>query len=556
MLSRVLMICMIILVFCEFVFAQNSTTQVPQKALPWLGTTGQGFPEIPVFYYPGDDAAKGAKPAPKAQPTIDPVATGLRSDNGNPVPIVTASIRSIAINEDGTLLAIGTGDGEILIWSKAASKMVARWKGHEKWVFDLIFDSNSKTLISGGGDRYTKLWSVGKWERVSQARDHEDDVHGVAITADSKRLITGGDDTLVIVRDLATGEITKLEGHDAQVTSLVLDQVGNRVFSASRDATIRAWDLDQRKQTQVLKGHTEDVLHLAIDRSGRFLASASYDGSVRVWSLDNLQTVQTLKVPDVWMLSVEFSADANTLFVGSTDFQVRAFDRESGKDIWKSKTVSDPSDIVLSPDGKTLYVSSAASGIFVYNATDPKGTVLRKIAVTQSAAPGVAPISTEEYLQMHDALLYMQDKKEWAVKVGLLSIHGDQFTDHLLKNMDVTQLPAPKRELANRLRNGLQAKYEPFEGTPISTRVLKKFWGQYAATEYYDMQISAPLMTWLRQETARTKKQARDGQFDAGQFEEAIKSELSSISTDDQSQARKLQVEEEVLNQLKELLAE
>lgn len=551
MKCKLLACCSVLLIFSCSAIAQEKENAPSAKSSP--SKKGEDAKTSNVSSSGKTVPAKG-KSKFKAQSQIDPVATGLRSMQEKPVPVVTASVRTIAVNKEGTLLAIGTGQGEILVWSISDEKYIARWKGHEEWVFDLAFDEKSERLISGGGDNYTKFWSIDSWKRVSEFLDHQDDVHGVALTANGQTLITGGDDTLVYVRDLSTDEITGLKGHEAQVTSVLLSIDGKTAYSSSRDQTIRVWDIEKLKEVAVLKGHDEDVLHLALDRSGKYLASASYDGTVRVWSTTSLETIQTLKVPDVWMLAVEFSEDASMVFTGSTDFHVRAFDRESQKELWKSKTVSDVSDLALSPDGKQLIASSSANGIFIYNISREKGVVSKTIPVVGNWSTRVSPLTTSEYLEMHQSLLYQQEREDWGKRVGLLSIHGDHFTDHLLQEMEISKLPAPKQELATRLSNRLRAKYEPFEESPLSERVLAKFWGYYATAEYLDLGVSEPLSEWLNSETQKARSANKPKRLDDELIRKEINTVMKNLSKEDANTSKRDLVQVKVLFLLDEIV--
>jgi WD40 repeat protein len=56
-----------------------------------------------------------------------------------------------------------------------------------------------------------------------------------------------------------------------------------RVYSASRDCTIRVWSDDDGAHLQTLEGHTEDVTSLVWGPDGK-LYSGSSDGTIRVWS--------------------------------------------------------------------------------------------------------------------------------------------------------------------------------------------------------------------------------------------------------------------------------
>ena len=62
----------------------------------------------------------------------------------------------------------------------------------------------------------------------------------------------------------------------------------SRLASASRDNTIRLWDVATGSCTATLNGHTDDVNSVSFSPDGSRLASASDDRTVRLWDAISL----------------------------------------------------------------------------------------------------------------------------------------------------------------------------------------------------------------------------------------------------------------------------
>jgi len=77
-----------------------------------------------------------------------------------------------------------------------------------------------------------------------------------------------------------------LKGHSDVVEALVSmprDDSNDYLVSASRDNSIKLWDVESARCQSTLTGHRNWVKGLAITRSGR-LVSASADGTVKLWN--------------------------------------------------------------------------------------------------------------------------------------------------------------------------------------------------------------------------------------------------------------------------------
>ena len=83
-----------------------------------------------------------------------------------------------------------------------------------------------------------------------------------------------------------------LKGHSDSV-NLVIQLKDGRLASASRDTTIKIWDLKTGEAAQTLKGHSVFIGEVIQLKDGT-LASASLDNTIKIWDLNTGEAVQTL----------------------------------------------------------------------------------------------------------------------------------------------------------------------------------------------------------------------------------------------------------------------
>jgi WD40 repeat protein len=115
------------------------------------------------------------------------------------------------------------------------------------------------------------------------------------VTPDGRRVVSASRDHTLKVWDLETGaETATLTGHTDWVNGCAVNPDGRRVVSASEDGTLKVWDLETGAETATLTGHTGPVSGCAVSPDGRHIVSvsgsilgaSSGDHTLRVWDLE------------------------------------------------------------------------------------------------------------------------------------------------------------------------------------------------------------------------------------------------------------------------------
>jgi WD40 repeat protein len=69
-------------------------------------------------------------------------------------------IQSIALNPNGTVLAVGYQDGAVRLWNMETGEQLVVLEGHEGRVVSLAFNPDGTLLASGGTDGTVRLWGA------------------------------------------------------------------------------------------------------------------------------------------------------------------------------------------------------------------------------------------------------------------------------------------------------------------------------------------------------------------------------------------------------------
>jgi WD40 repeat protein len=113
---------------------------------------------------------------------------------------------------------------------------------------------------------------------------HPEPVASAAFSPDGERIVTASEDaTARVWNSDGTGDPIVLTGHEGGVVSAAFSPDGKRIVTASADRTARVWNADGAGTPVVLRGHKEEVAAAAFTPDGRHILTASKDGTVRRW---------------------------------------------------------------------------------------------------------------------------------------------------------------------------------------------------------------------------------------------------------------------------------
>ena len=182
----------------------------------------------------------------------------------------------------------------------------------------------------GNNDATVRSWALntptsGQFSPLSTYRGHTGPVRSVtyARMGNSERIVSGSDDTEIAIWDGNGDRLLKICGHEAAILSISVS--GDKVFSSSRDKTIRVWDLNTGENIFIIRGHTAPINDIKLSPDGRWVVSASDDGSLRIW---DAQTYKPLTLPQCIpfrILSVDVSSDGSLIACSGAGNQVHTW---------------------------------------------------------------------------------------------------------------------------------------------------------------------------------------------------------------------------------------
>lgn len=185
------------------------------------------------------------------------------------------AVTSLVFSPNGRFLASSSRDGTVRIWNTTpgdiGTEPVAVLERHSGVVAAVAYNHDGTLLATAGHDKKVLLWecevltgsasrpltasvepsqSLGSHQGCYALQGHKDYVLAVAFPpTKSKILASAGADKTVFIWNVETKEKLNmhLEGHKGPINSLAFSSDGKVVVSASRDRSLRVWQVLPRE---------------------------------------------------------------------------------------------------------------------------------------------------------------------------------------------------------------------------------------------------------------------------------------------------------------------
>jgi WD40 repeat protein len=205
----------------------------------------------------------------------------------------------LSFSPEEHMLAIGDNEGAVTVWDTEAKVRRLTLSGHRAAVSSVVFLPDAKTLASASRDGSVRLWNLATGQSIAEFQ-HSDGVQSVAVSKDGKTLVSGGWQNTIHVWDIGSRtQLFVLTNHTAWVSSLAFSPDGKSLVSASADHTLRLWDAATWQEIDTLRGHHDEVSGVIFSPDGKWLLSGAKNGEVKIWNpVRERREVNFLKWPD------------------------------------------------------------------------------------------------------------------------------------------------------------------------------------------------------------------------------------------------------------------
>ncbi len=193
-------------------------------------------------------------------------------------------VLDLVVTPDSQLVVTGALDG-IRVWTLEPPRFLYQLEDFGIPAHALAIHPNGFLVASGDNQGIVRFWNLRDKTVVSEFNAHSQTISGLVITSDQKRLITASRDRTIKVWDLATGDLLDTwTGHRGPIQAMALSPNGQVLASAGHDG-IRLWNAQTGRLLRHFQEHSDRVNVIAFSPDGQYLASGGFDRVVNLWEI-------------------------------------------------------------------------------------------------------------------------------------------------------------------------------------------------------------------------------------------------------------------------------
>jgi len=244
------------------------------------------------------------------------------------------AVQDTVISSDGNFALTGSMDSTMRLWDLNHGTSVRKFKGHTKDVNSVAFSADNRQIVSGSRDKSIRLWNtLGECKYTITEDNHTDWVSCVRFSPSAKNplIVSCGWDKLIKVWNLNNCKLkTNLTGHTQVLNTITISPDGSLCGSGGKDKVAMLWDVNDGKHLYSLDANSP-INAMCFSPKNYWLCAAT-DNSIKIWDLENKQILDELTTKEApksgipWCVSLQWSADGNSLYAGSTDGNIYVYE--------------------------------------------------------------------------------------------------------------------------------------------------------------------------------------------------------------------------------------
>lgn len=238
---------------------------------------------------------------------------------------VQSSIQNAVFSPDNKYIVAGCLTSAVCIYDAVTQSLIKTLVGHTEIVYSVSVSADGNLIASGSADDTVRIWSF-SGALLRTITGHHGDVEVVAFApaGNGTLLASGGLDNTIRLWDASRGSSVSTIDVKNMVLTLAWEPFGRTIVSGDSAHSVCLWDAAHGTLIRNMTSHRDSVISVAYSPSATVVASGSLDGSALVWDVYTGKPIHTMSNSTKCMQTVAYSPTGQ-LAVSSIDPEWRGW---------------------------------------------------------------------------------------------------------------------------------------------------------------------------------------------------------------------------------------
>jgi WD40 repeat protein len=268
------------------------------------------------------------------------------------------AVMNSIITDDGQYVFFSV-DTTIKIWDLSSDIIREFSDEHTSKVNILRLFPDQQRIVSTSDDTTIRIWSID--QKICQQQLNGYRPSNLVVTPDDQFIVFVDDDAKLNAEDKnlniwnwRSNEVKPFEGHSDPINSLAILPNGKWLITASKDKSIKIWDITSQNLLERISCNNEEPLALAVTPSGKQFIFSLDNKDLQIWDILEDQADTFGEVYGVPIRSIE-SIQNGEAIISTSDELIQIWQADSGSllksfksEIWRSAYAIDENRLIFS----------------------------------------------------------------------------------------------------------------------------------------------------------------------------------------------------------------
>ncbi|CCI39644.1 unnamed protein product [Albugo candida] len=240
-------------------------------------------------------------------------------------------VYALEYNADGSMLASGSSDKTVRVWTNLSEKGVIEFRGHTDPILSLAWDPTSLYRVSStSSDKTVRVWDV-KAGKIAQTVTLQNEAMNIVYSHDGKYIAVSNLDCVTLIETKKYRVVQRVV-NPYEVNEIQFSRTGHFYVAAGHPTGHGMFEIMRvscdgkgkpfLENLHKVTAHAGSCFCLDFHPSGKVVALGSVDSLVSLWDLQELYCVRTFTVTSSSIRTVRFNHDGSYLAIGTEDSNI------------------------------------------------------------------------------------------------------------------------------------------------------------------------------------------------------------------------------------------